>query len=72
MKTPNLPRMETAGYELRVREPDFHEHRMFRTRTRDVHVHVHVYSPSSPEVERYLTFRDRLRKNTDDRQLYPG
>ena len=60
--------METAGYELRVREPDFYEHRMFRTPARDVH--VHVYSPGSPEIERYLTFRDRLRKNTDDRHLY--
>jgi GrpB-like predicted nucleotidyltransferase (UPF0157 family) len=27
-----LTKMETAGYVLRVREPDFHEHRMFRTR----------------------------------------
>ncbi len=26
-----LPAMLSAGYELRVREPDFDEHRMFRT-----------------------------------------
>jgi GrpB-like predicted nucleotidyltransferase (UPF0157 family) len=60
--------MEQAGYQLRVREPDFHEHRMFRTAERDVH--VHVFSPSSPEIERYLTFRDRLRSDAGARRLY--
>jgi GrpB-like predicted nucleotidyltransferase (UPF0157 family) len=63
-----LPALETAGYALRVREPGFHEHRMLRTPARDVH--VHVFSPASPEIERYLTFRDRLRRNADERQRY--
>jgi GrpB-like predicted nucleotidyltransferase (UPF0157 family) len=63
-----LPPMVAAGYELRVREPDFHEHRMFRTPARDVH--VHFYSINSPEVERHLTFRDWLRKDSKARQLY--
>jgi len=63
-----LSRMEAAGYQLRVREPDFHEHRMFRTPVRDVH--VHVFSGGCAEIERYLTFRDRLRHNADDRALY--
>lgn len=63
-----LPPMLSAGYELRVREPDFHEHRMLRTVERDVH--VHAFSPTSPEIERYLGFRDRLRHNSDDRRLY--
>ena len=54
-----LPAMERAGYVLRVREPDFEEHRMFRTPERDVH--VHVLSAGSPEIERYLRFRDALR-----------
>ena len=35
-----LPALEEAGYVLRVREPDFDEHRMFRTPEKDVHVHV--------------------------------
>src|SRR5829696_1112591 len=30
-----LPAMEEAGYVLRVREPDFDEHRMFRTPAKD-------------------------------------
>ena len=63
-----LPRLEAAGYVLRVREPDWNEHRMFRTPGRDVH--VHVYSAGCPEIERVLTFRDRLRRNRDDRSRY--
>ncbi len=63
-----LPALEAAGYVLRVREPDWHEHRMFRTPELDVH--VHVFSPGSPEVERHLIFRDRLIKFDEDRQAY--
>jgi GrpB-like predicted nucleotidyltransferase (UPF0157 family) len=63
-----LPAMEGAGYVLRVREPDFYEHRKFRTPEKDVH--VHVFSAGSPEIERYLLLRDRLRQNEGDRELY--
>lgn len=63
-----LPRLEAAGYALRVREPDWNEHRMFRTQEQDVH--IHVYSAGCPEIERNLTFRDRLRRNADDRHRY--
>lgn len=55
-----LPAMLAAGYDLRVREPDFHEHRMLRTPARDVH--IHVLTTGSPEIDRYLVFRDRLTK----------
>lgn len=63
-----LRQLEAAGYELRVREPDWHEHRMLRTV--DKNVHVHVYSADCGEIERNLTFRDRLRSNAKDRQRY--
>jgi GrpB-like predicted nucleotidyltransferase (UPF0157 family) len=63
-----MPAMEEAGYILRVREPDFDEHRMFRTPEKDVH--VHVYSTGSEEIGRYLLLRDRLRQNEGERQLY--
>jgi len=65
-----LPALEEVGYVLRVREPDFHEHRMFRTPEKDVH--LHVYSAGSPEIERYLLLRDRLRENVEERELYVG
>jgi len=31
---------------------------------------VHVFSPDSPEIERYLLLRDRLRPDAADRELY--
>lgn len=63
-----LGALEQAGYELRVREPDFHEHRMLRTPAGDVH--IHVFSTDSPQIARHLTFRDRLRSHPEDRRRY--
>ena len=63
-----LPQLEAAGYVLRVREPDWNEHRMFRTPEKDVH--IHIYSAGCPEIQRNLTFRDRLRLNVNDRSRY--
>lgn len=53
---------------LRVRERDFHEHRMLRTAVKDVH--VHIFSPDSPEIDRYLLLRNRLRNDDGERDLY--
>ncbi|MFL5537455.1 MAG: GrpB family protein [Longimicrobiaceae bacterium] len=63
-----VPQLGAAGYSLRVREPDFFEHRMLRTAARDVH--LHVYSPGAPEIGRMTAFRDRLRRNAEDRARY--
>lgn len=63
-----VPQLTAAGYSLRVREPNFFEHRMLRTATHDVH--VHVYSPDAPEVGRTITFRNRLRGSVEDRARY--
>ncbi|MDB6032090.1 MAG: hypothetical protein JWM16_2428 [Verrucomicrobiales bacterium] len=35
-----LPALLAAGYILRVREPDWYQHRMLRTPQLDVHVHI--------------------------------
>jgi GrpB-like predicted nucleotidyltransferase (UPF0157 family) len=59
------PAMEVAGFQLRVREAG---HRMFRSAARDVH--VHVYEPTHPAVDDYITLRERLRHEADDRDLY--
>ncbi len=63
-----LPALVSAGYVLRVREPDWHEHRMLRTREKDVH--IHVYSRGCIELHRMLAFREWLRGNDEDRMLY--
>jgi GrpB-like predicted nucleotidyltransferase (UPF0157 family) len=63
-----LPQLEAAGYILRVREPDWNEHRMLRSPEKDVH--IHIYSAGCLEIQRNLTFRDRLRGNIDDRRRY--
>lgn len=62
------PALERAGYQLRIREPGWYEHRMFKGAENDVN--VHVFSEGCPEVERMLTFRDWLRTSADDRELY--
>ena len=63
-----LPALVVAGYELRVREPEFDEHRMVRTPARDVH--VHIFPPHSKEIDRYMAFRNQLRTNSVDRIRY--
>jgi len=60
-----LPALQRAGYVLRVREPG---HRMVRTPELDVH--VHIWPDDDPAVTAHLAFRNRLRSNTDDRDLY--
>jgi GrpB-like predicted nucleotidyltransferase (UPF0157 family) len=63
-----VPALEAAGYVLRIREPDWYEHRMFRER--DTNVNLHVFSPGCEEVDKMLIFRDWLRENQADRELY--
>jgi GrpB-like predicted nucleotidyltransferase (UPF0157 family) len=63
-----VPDLEAAGYVLRVREPDWFEHRNFGGP--DTVVNLHVFSAGCPEVERMLLFRDHLRRDETDRQLY--
>lgn len=62
------PALESAGYVLRIREADWHEHRMFKGP--DTSVNVHVLSSGCPEIDRILLFRDWLRANRADRELY--
>ena len=33
-------------------------------------VHVHLWADADPEVDRYLVFRDRLRRSPEDRSAY--
>ena len=63
-----VPALEAAGYVLRIREPDWYEHRVFKGP--DTNVNLHVLSTGCPEIDRMLLFRDRLRTNDADRALY--
>jgi GrpB-like predicted nucleotidyltransferase (UPF0157 family) len=63
-----VPALEAAGYALRIREPDWHEHRLLNGSDRDLN--LHVFSPGCVEIDRMLRFRDWLRQNEEDRLLY--
>jgi GrpB-like predicted nucleotidyltransferase (UPF0157 family) len=54
-----VPPLQTAGYVMRLREPEWFEHRLFRGP--DTAINLHVLSSGAAEVERMLRFRDRLR-----------
>jgi len=63
-----VPQLEAAGYTLTIREPDWYEHRLLKGP--DTNVNLHVFSRGCPEVARMLAFRDWLRTDDDDRELY--
>lgn len=60
--------LEAVGYVLRIREVDWFEHRMFNGP--DTEINLHVFSSGCPEIDRILMFRDWLRSNAADRDLY--
>jgi len=63
-----VPALEAAGYVLRIREPDWYEHRLFKGP--DTNVQVHVFSEGSDEIRRMIAFRDRLRAHPEERETY--
>lgn len=63
-----VPALEQAGYVLRIREPNWYEHRLLRGS--GPAVNLHVLSPDCAEAERMLLMRDWLRTHPDDRELY--
>ena len=63
-----VPPLESLGYMLRIREPDWFEHRFLRRA--DAPFQVHVFSAGCPEIDQMLRFRDHLRADPADRALY--
>jgi GrpB-like predicted nucleotidyltransferase (UPF0157 family) len=63
-----VPALEAAGYDLRVREPAWFEHRLLKGPGADIN--LHVFSKGCVEVDRMLAFRDHLRRDDGDRQRY--
>ena len=60
--------LEEKGYTLRIREPDWYEHRLLKPPEEEGN--LHVFSAGCEEIKRMLLFRDWLRINADDRLLY--
>ena len=70
-----VPALEAVGLVLRIREPDWLEHRVLYRRRVDGEPHdvnLHVLSPDrgAAEIGRMLAFRDWLRSHDDDRDRY--
>ena len=63
-----VPHLQAAGYVLRIREPEWFEHRLFRGP--DTSINLHVFSSGAAEVQRMLRFRDRLRDDDVARERY--
>lgn len=63
-----VPALQRAGFFLKIREPEWFEHRMLKGP--DTDVNLHVFSSGCSEIDRILLFRDWLRANPPDRALY--
>jgi GrpB-like predicted nucleotidyltransferase (UPF0157 family) len=63
-----VPDMEAAGYVLRIREADWFQHRLFKGP--GTNINLHTFSANCPEVDQMLRFRDWLRGDAADRDLY--
>ena len=60
--------LEAQGYTLRIREPDWYQHRLLKPP--EVAGNLHVFSAGCEEIAQMLLFRDWLRNHADDRMLY--
>ena len=63
-----VPAMTAVGYVLRIREPEWHEHRMFKAL--EIDLNLHVFTVGSVEIDRMLLLRDRLRNDAQARPHY--
>lgn len=63
-----VPDLQKAGYTLRIYEPEFEHHHMFKGIDRDIN--LHVFSKGSKEIDKYLLFRNYLRNNQDALAMY--
>jgi GrpB-like predicted nucleotidyltransferase (UPF0157 family) len=70
-----VPAIEAAGFRLRLRQPEWLEHRLLRRRiaegdSHDVNLHVFAQRHATEEIARVIGFRDWLRDHDDDRDRY--
>ena len=67
-ETTYVPTLESLGYALRIREPEWREHRLLRLT--DPVANLHVFASGDDEISRMLAFRDHLRRDARDRATY--
>ena len=67
-ETAYVPALEAAGFVLRIREPDWEEHRLLTIE--EPSTNLHVFSAGAREPQRHLLFRDWLRTHPADRDAY--
>ena len=63
-----VPDLVAEGFTLRIREPDWEEHRVLVLEAPQTN--LHVFSPGSGEPGRTRMFRDWLRAHPEDREAY--
>lgn len=63
-----IPELDAAGFVLRMRHPDWNEHRVLKSER--INVNLHVWSVGHSEIRRHIAFRDWLRSHPDDRNAY--
>jgi GrpB-like predicted nucleotidyltransferase (UPF0157 family) len=63
-----VAKLEATGYVLRIREPDWYQHRLFNGP--DTRIGLHTFSEGCIEIDRMLAFRDWLRTHDSDREVY--
>ena len=63
-----VPDLEAAGFVLRIREPEWEQHRVLALE--EPKTNLHVWSPGSTEPARTRMFRDWLRGHPEDREAY--
>ena len=63
-----VPPLAVQGFALRIREPAWFAHRLFRSA--DIDSNLHVFSLGCEEIDRMMMFRDWLRTHEEDRREY--
>jgi GrpB-like predicted nucleotidyltransferase (UPF0157 family) len=63
-----VPPLETLGYGLKIREPNWYQHRLLKRQ--DIPSHLHVFSIGCEEIGRMIRFRNHLRSHPEARKSY--
>lgn len=63
-----LPALESHGYTLKIKEPDFEMHHMFKGP--DTDINLHVYSKGATEANKNIMFRNYLRTHPKALKMY--